>query len=140
MKRGIYLCLAVLLAAACASAQEPKKIEIPEEYTHFATRPCLPMYGKGGVGIVNEHLYVLTKTPHNELILKSANWTESRWKGKSATQRQVVFVFEGKVWTANALPRNFNLGESVIVSFEVDKIRLFDFQAEQGCYFLHGGN
>jgi hypothetical protein len=99
------------------------------------------MYGKGGVGIVNEQLFVLTKTPHNELILRTTkDGADQRWSGKTAAETQVVFLFEGTVWEANALPQNFNMGKSVIISFEGEKIRIFDFQKEQGCYYLHSSS
>jgi hypothetical protein len=133
----------VLLLCSVATGQSQStetqnKTQLPEEFKHFATRPCLPMYGKGGVGIVNERLFVLTKTPYNELILRTTkDGPDHQWRGKTASEVQVVFIFEDRVWEAKSLPKNFNLAISVVISFEKDKIRVFSFQDEQGCYYLH---
>jgi hypothetical protein len=135
---ALFSVLAVLLLFASGSAQAQKDTQLPEEFKHFVTRPCIPEYGKGGVGIVNEQVFVLTKTPNNELILHpTKDGREQKWRGQAAAKEQVVFIFEGKVWEAKALPRNFDLGKSVIISFEREKIRIFDFQKESGCYYLH---
>jgi hypothetical protein len=138
MRYVAFFALVVFLLSAFSSAEKQKDSGFPEEFKHFATRPCFPIWGKGGVGAINEQVFVLTKTPHNELILRATNdGPDRRWRGKSAVEGQVVFVFEGKVWEADALPGNFNLGKSVVISFEGEKIRIFDFQTEEGCYYLH---
>jgi hypothetical protein len=135
---ALLLALTVLLLIASGSAQTQKDTQLPEEWKHFETRPCIPLYGIGGVGIVNERLFVLTKTPHNELILKTTkDGAEHKWRGKTAAEEQVVFIFDGRVWDSKALPHNFDLSKSVIISFEREKIRIFSFEEEQGCYYLH---
>ena len=135
---ALFAVLAVLLLFAFGSAQTQKNIQFPEEFKHFETRPCIPTYGKGGVGIVNEQVFVLTKAPNNEVILRpTKDGREQKWRGQTAAKKQVVFIFDGKVWEPKALPQNFDLGKSVIISFEREKIRIFDFQKESGCYYLH---
>ncbi len=129
--------LAVLLLFGFGPAQAQKKSQLPEEFKHFETRPCFPEYGKGGVGIVNEQVFVLTKSPNNEAILHPKNGREEKWRGQNMSQEEVVFVFDDRVWEVKALPQNFNLSKSVIISFEGEKIRIFDFQKESGCYYLH---
>ncbi|MGE5112131.1 MAG: hypothetical protein ACM3JB_14810 [Acidobacteriaceae bacterium] len=133
-----FLFVVVLLLFAFGSAQTKKDIHLPEEFKHFETRPCIPLHGKGGIGIVNARLFVVTKTPYNEIILRPTNdGPEHRWRGKTAAEAQLVFIHEGEVWEREALPRNFDLAKSVVISFEREKIRIFSFQDEKGCYYLH---
>ena len=90
---------------------------------------------KGGVGMISTHLYVDLKSNSNELILKPTENTEERWKGKSASIPEVVMIFEGKAWSSEDLPRAFDLSRAVVVSFEADKVRFFDFAQGSGAYF-----
>ena len=95
-------------------------------------------YSKGGIGIVNENVYVVVKSAvsdQNEVILVPAEGTEERWKGKTANQAQVVFVYAGKVWGPDNLPDQFDLSQAVVISFEVNRIRFFDFQQNAGGYY-----
>jgi len=61
---------------------------------------------KGGVGIVNTHLYILTKSTKNELLLGDDH---KRWTGLPQTKPQVVIYYQNQVYTADQLPINFNL-------------------------------
>jgi hypothetical protein len=98
----------------------------------FATRWQL---SKGGIGMVNKNLYIDVKSAVNELILKPEEDKEERWKGKSATNAEVTIVYVGRVWSSRDLPDGFDLSKAVVVSFETDKIRFFDFQAMSGGYY-----
>jgi len=125
----------VLFAAALLNAQDARqdtKEHCAEEKEMFATNRGWP---KGGLGIVNTSLYIVvkaSKTDRNELIVKPTQETEERWKGKRVTEGEVVFVYEGKVWESGSLPKGFDLSKSVVISFESDKVRFFDFQATEG--------
>jgi hypothetical protein len=44
-------------------------------------------------------------------------------------------VFEGAVWSEDALPANFDLSKSTVISFESDRVRFFDFELMEGCYY-----
>jgi hypothetical protein len=106
-----------------------------EERASFATRWEL---SKGGIGMVNKNLYIVVKSAknaRNELVLKPTEGTEERWKGKNVTNTEVAFVYKGKVWSPETLPKRFDLSKAVVVSFEESKIRFFDFQAMSGGYF-----
>jgi len=103
----------------------------------FATRWQL---SKGGIGMVNKYLYIVVKSARNELILKPTEETEDKWYGKSVTKAEVVIVYEGKVWSSQGLPNGFDLSKAVVVSFESDKIRFFDFQAMSGGYYERIGD
>jgi hypothetical protein len=128
----------MLLAATLLSAQQASqdtKRQGAEERDAFATRRY---WSKGGIGMVNKNLYIVVKSARNdmnELIVKPTEETEERWKGKSVTKAEVVFVYEGKVWAPQSLPNGFDLSKAVVVSFEGEKIRFFDFQATVGGYY-----
>lgn len=113
---GYYVC--VLLAATLLSAQQnkqnAKECGAATEREMFATNRG---WSKGGIGIISEELYVVvksTRNDRNELILtppghlgkdQSAPVPETRWKGKSISEGEVVFVYEGKVWESRSLPK-----------------------------------
>jgi hypothetical protein len=88
--------------------------------------------------MINKHLDVVVKSARddrNELIVKPTQETEERWHGKSVTEAEVAIFYGGKVWSSEALPAGFDLSKAVIVSFESDKVRFFDFQPMAGAYF-----
>lgn len=126
--------LAVTLFGVQLASQDAQK-HGPEERDAFATRLQLSI---GGVGMVNKNLYIVVesaKNDRNELVMKPTEETEERWKGKGVTKAEVVIVYEGKVWSPEALPKRFDLSKAVIASFEESKIRFFDFQKMSGGYF-----
>jgi hypothetical protein len=138
----------MLLGATLLSAQQSKQntkgCNAAKEREMFATNRG---WSKGGIGIISEELYVVVKSARNdknELIVvppghlgkdQSAPVPETRWKGKSISEAEVVFVYEGKVWESPSLPKGFDLSKSVVISFESDKVRFFDFQATEGGYY-----
>jgi hypothetical protein len=90
--------------------------------------------------MINKHLYVVVKSSRNErnaLIVKPTEETEERWYGKSVTEAEVAIFYEGKAWSSESkgLPVGFDLSRAVIVSFESNKVRFFDFQTMAGAYF-----
>lgn len=88
-------------------------------------------FAKGGMGIINEKLYIVLKSEKNELRLGS---TDS-WVGVAASQPELAIVFDGKVWSPQALPPQFDLSRAIIISFEGDKVRFFDFGKITGGYY-----
>ncbi|HXM33924.1 MAG TPA: hypothetical protein VN920_01935 [Pyrinomonadaceae bacterium] len=136
----ISYALSVLLASTLfgvKGANQDTKSHRAEERDMFATRWQL---SKGGIGMVNKYLYIVVKSARNELILKPTEETEDKWYGKSVTKAEVVIVYEGKVWSSQGLPNGFDLSKAVVVSFESDKIRFFDFQAMSGGYYERIGD
>lgn len=127
-----------LLAATLFSAQltsQGAKKQDAADGDSFATRRAL---SKGGIGMVNRNLYIVVKSTQNdrnELIVKPTEETEARWKGKSVIKAEVAIVYEGKVWSPEAVPDGFDLSRTVVVSFEQSKIRFFDFHAMAGGYY-----
>jgi hypothetical protein len=86
---------------------------------------------KGAIGIVNTHLYVDLKSAKNELILESG----SRWANQPRDKEEIVVFFENRVWAKEDLPRGFDLGKAIIVSFEANVVRFFDFEKMSGGYY-----
>jgi hypothetical protein len=131
MKVAAYA-TSVLLAATIFNAQEAsqgtKRRGAAEERKIFATNRCL---SKGGLGIVNTNLYIAVKSARNELLFGE----KQTWSGLDASKPEVVIFFQSKVWAPSSPPKGFDLSKAVIVSFEGDKIRFFDFQTMSGGYY-----
>ncbi len=127
--------LVAILFGVQGVSQSANQSRAAEERDTFATRWEL---SKGGIGTVNTSLYIVVKSSKSEkngLILKRTAETEYRWKGKRVTESEVVYVYESKVWASRSLPKGFDLSKAVVISFEGDKIRFFDFQATAGGYY-----
>lgn len=137
----IAACIASVLVTATlfsaqAASQSTKRLDPANEF-----------FAKGGIGMISEELYVVVKSAkndRNELIVKppghlgrdqSAPVPETRWKGKSTNEAEVVIYFESRVWSQQQLPDGFDLSRSVVVSFENDKVRYFDFRKMAGGYY-----
>jgi hypothetical protein len=86
---------------------------------------------KHGIGPIRENLYVETDSTTNELLLDKGN----RWTGNNSSAKEAVIFFENKVWLPSALPGDFDLTKAVIISFEGDKVRFFDFGGMHGGYY-----
>ena len=131
---AVSMLLAASLFSAHQASQDTKE-QGAEGRDAFANRWEL---SKGGIGMVNKNLYIVVKSAkndRNELIVKPTEETEQRWKGQSATKTEVAIVYEGKVWSSEAIPDGFDLSKAVVVSFEGNKIRFFDFQMMAGGYY-----
>ncbi len=124
----------MLLAASLIGEQganrDTKKHDATEATKMFATNLCL---SKGGLGIVNTNLYIAVKSVRNELLFGE----KETWSGSDASKPEVAIFFAGKVWAlqSETLPKGFDLTKAVVVSFEGDKVRFFDFQTMSGGYY-----
>jgi hypothetical protein len=94
----------------------------------LATNECV---AKGGIGIVNTHLYIDLNSDKNELILDGGN----KWVGQSPETSELVFFFDNRVWSTAVVPREFDLSRAVVVSFEGKVVRFFDFGNTSGGYY-----
>lgn len=91
-------------------------------------------FAKGGIGIIDKDLYIVVKSAKddkNALILSDGN----KWAGLQAGTPEVVIFYENKILSPQALPSQFDLSNSVVISFENNKIRFFDFRAMEGGYY-----
>ena len=121
-------------------AQSAKKSGVPKE-GNMCT-PMVRLFQKGGVVVINPYLNVVVRSSsddRNELFLVTADGKEQSWKGKSVTKPEVVIVYEGKVyedsgWFSPDLPDQFDLSKAVVISFEKNKVQIFDFQEMRGGY------
>lgn len=86
---------------------------------------------KGGIGIVNPNLYIDVKSAKNELRLKEGR----RWSGRDAKAAEVVFFFADAIWLPQKLPEGFDISQAIVVSFETDRIRFFDFSKLSGGFY-----
>jgi hypothetical protein len=127
----------IVLAASLLTSQTGcKKVVFPDfmtadEKEFMKAVPCFPEHPKGGIGIINTELSVVTKPTRNELLFDS----RENWIGHSASTPEVVIVFDGKVWTSESLPHGFDKSKSVVVSFDENKISFYDYIHKSGGYY-----
>jgi len=133
---GSFLLLISSLFQIQLSPQTAGGAKSVEEKVTFATNRA---FSKGGIGIVNTHLYIVVKTERkgrNELVVRPTNGKEATWRGKAITDPETVFFYDGKLWPfMQALPDGFDLSQAILISFEKDEVRFFDFGSESGAYY-----
>lgn len=127
MKCVCTIALAIWLLPVTAGVVALTRAESQGKENMISMNLCIP---KGGVGIVNPHLYVDLTAANNELILD-----ESRWIGKSRGVTELVVIVDDKVVSMASPPSEFTLARAVIVSFERDVVRFFDAQRWAGGYY-----
>jgi hypothetical protein len=122
--------MAVAATAMCISAvgQSTGKVVIAEDTAAFATNKC---YGKAGLGIIDEYLYVKLWSETNEILYGK----QEKWFGLKASTPEIAVAFEGKIWSIRNLPKAFDLSKAVVISFEGSKVRFFDFRRMAGGYY-----
>ena len=128
----ILTVLAATLFSAQGFSQRAKKPDTVSEEQQFANNRC---FAKGGLGIIDKDFYVvvkLSKKDKNGLRFGQSG----RWDGLSAGTPEVVIFYEGKIWSQQALPKRFDLSKAIVISFESDKIRFFDFHTMSGGYYM----
>jgi hypothetical protein len=89
-----------------------------------------PCFAKGNLGLVRDPLYIKVHSNKNELSINQYIWT-----GKEASVPEVVIVYQNGVWSPGAVPVGFDPHQSVVISFEREKVRYFDFLRGEGCYY-----
>ena len=89
---------------------------------------------KGGVAIISAQLHVVVNGESNELISGDG----SRWTGQARGQPEVAVYFQGKVWPKDGLPKDFDLRQAIVISFEAEVVRFFDFAEKKGGYYARG--
>jgi hypothetical protein len=109
-------------------SKETNNTDARPNESNFLANEC---FAKGGLGIVNTNLYIDLKSAKNELQLSAGN----KWAGQSTPTQEVVIFFENKILSPQALPDGFDLSKSVVISFESDKVRFFDFGKMSGGYY-----
>ncbi|MGZ4881777.1 MAG: hypothetical protein ACXV7G_12060 [Halobacteriota archaeon] len=94
--------------------------------------PLYPQYGKGGVGIISNGNYILTKSDFNEVICGS-----TEWRGLARSERQVITC-------KNSTVAEFNLADlfmsSFVIHFTPNRIYICDFISYSGGYYLRASD
>jgi hypothetical protein len=109
-------------------SKETNNSDATAKEDNFSMNEC---FAKGGLGVVGTNLYIDLKSAKNELQLSAGN----KWTGQSTPAQEVVIFFENKILSPQALPDGFDLSKSVVISFEGDKVRFFDFGKMSGGYY-----
>ena len=128
---------ALVLVLLALSAPTPT---LANGCAEFAENQWWPI--KGGIATIRDGIHVGAGATKTNLIVIQAQDTkrpqpspEVRWTGKSWDEPEVVVIFERKVLDWSSLPRDFDLSKAIIVSFEPDKVRVFDFAKREGGYY-----
>ena len=128
MKIGFFLVLMISLLAINNNAQNTNEPMNAKDQSMLATRECI---SKGGIGIIKRGLYVVVASENNEIDIGSPK----RWQGRTKDVAEVVFFFRGRIWTAQELPDDFDISDSVLISFERQVIRFINFSNMVGGYY-----
>jgi hypothetical protein len=123
MRFLIRYALLPLAIASCGFSQEPNR-RATEPLTTFATNEC---FAKGDLGIVTPNLYIELRSERNQLLLAQGK----KWAGTE--QPEVVILFHGQAW--KKVPEGFDLAKAIVVSFEKDRVRFFDFNQMEGGFY-----
>jgi hypothetical protein len=89
------------------------------------------LFSKGRLGLIRKGIYVGLGSSKNEVKVRGS----APWVGLDVPAREVVFLSAGRVWSAAALPKDFDLAKAVVISFEGDQVRFFDFNRMSGGYY-----
>ena len=123
----------IVFAAALCTSQEATQPDYRRgDESVLSTNRCV---AKRGIGIIGKDLYVDLKSPQNQLILNEG----ARWNGQDRSMREVAIYFKSTIWSPQALPAGFEVSKSVLVSFEGDKVKFFDFGKMSGGYYERPG-
>jgi hypothetical protein len=88
----------------------------------------------GGLGLFARKLYIETENRQNRLMFADGSKTKF-WEGSSWQVPQVVVVWHSGVVDVNALPSDFKLSESTIISFGPREIEFFNLDTGFGCFY-----
>jgi hypothetical protein len=132
------LVAAMLLVVAAPPSSPAAKEARCTECVGFAENE---VWVKGGIGTLGDGIYVAINSPNNEVIVQgppataTGGLSQMRWTGRPAGQREVVVIFERKVWGWSELPSTFDMSRAMLVSFEASRVRFFDFAEARGAFF-----
>src|SRR6202012_4334059 len=85
------LVLAIISMGLCGCG---KRTDTPTLVIWLQDDQCIAF---GGIGIISHGVYVVAKSDRNEILIGNGS-KKAHWSGLSASDRQVVFVFKGKVF------------------------------------------
>jgi hypothetical protein len=127
---AVCVSLALYLAACAGSRGEPESLAKEGRAARaplFADR----YFAKASLGLLESGLYVVVRSQRNELVLRGGR----RWYGEPREVRQVVILWKGAPVEMAALPSDFELGKSILISFEPEKIAFLDFESGKSGYY-----
>lgn len=126
---GISLMFLIKQCQAQDAPMSPSNHEVlAKAKTLFEANQCFP---KGGLGIIAKRIYVVLDATQNELKIPDGK----DWVGRSKTEKEAVIIFGGRVFSTSDLPSDYRLNESILASFEAEKVIFFDFRTLGGGFY-----
>lgn len=88
-------------------------------------------FPKAGLGLVRNRLYIVVESTRNELIFPDGR----RWRGAGWQVPQLIVVWRNEVVSMQALPKDFVLQDSVIISYHPTHVDFIDPEAGALYYY-----
>jgi hypothetical protein len=143
MKRTLYFLLVVLMFMQSLFAKEPDeqiKNDLIGELQKFAKEHSLTMtqleetlgkivlnersISKGGVGVINEHTFIMLNERQNALVVYG-----EKWKGQSSTEQEIVLIDGQRV--VHSI-QDANASNLIIIIFSPKYARFIDLASSRG--------
>jgi hypothetical protein len=134
LAHDVAMAIAALVAAlvlGSGSAATDRDTERTLRRGINGVRQCV-LGSKGGVAIVSENVFVLTKRPENTISFSGRR----RWVGCNSDVPELVLVRDDQVFRLEELPAGLDLEKFIAVAFKPDKIRIYDFARRNGCHYV----
>jgi hypothetical protein len=129
--RNLLICaffvtvLSIAFLMRSSASEEP----IPKVKAELEENCCI---SKGGVGIINPDVYVVTDSEKNEIILGK---NHKLWLGLSRDKPQTMIVLGDQVIDPNDPPKSYRLENAIIISFEAQRIKFLDLGGKQAGFY-----
>lgn len=106
-------------------------ISTGQTYKLFAElMQAMPSFSKGGVGLINNDLYVITKESKNKVIIG-----KNEWIGNNYNEQQLIVTDDSKVLSVINLGPNFKNRKLHFILFKPDVIFFYDWDKFQGGFY-----
>ncbi len=133
---GIVLATALLIPfSGCRQAELPDYVTASEKNIMATHRE----ESKAGIGFIRSgdgaNLKVSTCSRRNE-VMWDFEKKRHNWAGRRSTGLQVVIFWNGRIWVPNHLPHDFDRNSSVVIFFDGNFVRFYDYAQNSGGYFM----
>jgi hypothetical protein len=103
----------------------------------------------GRLGIIKDGIFIVIFSKKNALLVQEDEKSPNdnlllpktlEWEGLTRDKKQVVFVYKNQIFETSNLPDDFSINESILISFEGEKVIFFDYATFHGGYYKRNLN